>query len=160
MSRVRHYARGPAPHETDVPTSVCIDKFLDAILENQHRLEWFGSRTTDIITLQCLSASLHLKMSHVVPEGHQDYVYSIGTSSYYSGKRPEEVTLQVTDITKRWGRVKIIDEWFEPCSEKFDHAVATFDLIAENVNMPMTTALDKLSYSNAVHEACKLFSKT
>ncbi len=158
MSRLRNYAREPSHHETDPLSSVMVEKFIDTLLEQQHRLEWFGTRTSDILRLECLFKGLRIKLVHMVPEGHQDYIYSM---SFCSGQRKEEVILEVADISRRWGRVKVVNEQFDNASEMFDDALGLFNLIWENVEVFGTiTVADRLSYPNVIRNVIDLFSKS
>ena len=158
MSRLRNYAREPSHHETDPLSSVMVEKFIDTLLEHQHHLEWFGARTSDILRLECLFKGLHIKLVHMVPEGHQDYIYSM---SYCSGQRKEEVVLEVIDVSRRWGRVKVVNEKFDNSSDMFDDATALFNLVWERVEVFGTIAVaDRLSYPNVIRNAVELFSES
>jgi hypothetical protein len=53
MSRVAFFEPRSTNHMRDPSSSYAVEKFLEAMTLNSHRFKWYGSRTSDLQSLQC-----------------------------------------------------------------------------------------------------------
>lgn len=142
---------GPSPHEQDRRTALCVRKCIEKLSGCGTRFTWFRSRGSDILRVEAMHDNMHFKMAHAVPEGHAKYVY-MKIRCGDSGRRTEDIVLEIADLSYRWGRSMVVKERFALEDPLFKKALATFEALWEVAIQARDPSADVLSYQRCVNE--------
>jgi hypothetical protein len=149
MSRVAFFKPRTTNHVKDASSSYAVEKFLEAMTLNSHRFKWYGSRTSDLQSLQCHFEGFSFKFIRMLSKDHPLYREGGGIDF---DKRKNEVLIKVSDISERYGRVNVLDERFNESSPLFRNADTTFESIWSTATiLNGETHSDRMGYASAVH---------
>lgn len=94
----------------------------------------------------------------MVPKDHPAYIEA---GNGFTGRRKEEVVLEIRDMSHRWGRAHIANERFTQSSPLFDAVLELFNAVWTHASMiGPPGAADRLSYPHAIQHAVTLLSST
>lgn len=156
MSRVAFFEQRPTKHMKDTSFLNAVEKFLKAMTLNSQQFKWYGSRTSDLQSLQCHFDGFSFKFVRMLSKDHPLYREGCGVDF---DKRKDEVVIKVTDISERFGRVMVLDERFNVGSPIFENAVTMFESIWGTATiLNGETRADKMGYASAVQSLTTLIT--
>lgn len=156
MTKLSHYTPALTGHTKDVASYAAVEGFINTFKARHKQFKWFGSRTSDILRLQCLHEGLLVELSNMITKEHASYIQGCGIDS--GRRKNQEVVLKVKDISERWGRVTVVNERFDARSTLFPSATELFELIWQQVKVAENRGnIDRLSYPSSVKNVTKLF---
>lgn len=158
MSRTSIFARRATPHVRDERIKDAVKVLLSKIYSKVEKIQWYGSRESDVIRFEAIVDGFAVKLSRYFPPTDKDYLAPIhgGLST-----REDELIIEVRDSGRRWNRNKVLYECFDRDSSLYDDARTLFDVLQARFPVKNTYLIqdDRLSYLDVIKKFTSIFTE-